>query len=260
MPKLRIVSSQNVPIDYELATVMERIAGGVIDSVFQIIYLTITFSVISNNIPFMGWTIILYFLPVMLYSLVFETLFNGRTPAKMMLGLRVISIDGKRAGFTSFFIRWVFRIIDVVMTAGGVAITSVFFSSKAQRVGDVVARTSVVRTNSRPAAYNPLLISVPAEYKVVYPQVKMLSEKDVLTISRVLSYYFRMNTSVSAIRLMQKMRTRVSEVLGVTPEGKSDVFFQTILKDYSALNRQQQNTGVFSPSGFQNPIPNNINI
>jgi len=262
MPKLRIVTSQNVTIDYELATVMERILCGAIDTFIQFIYVLIWMSAFSASLSFYNdFSVLVFLIPVMVYSLVFETLFNGRTPAKMILGIKVVRIYGDRAGFSSYFTRWVFRLFDVVITAGGVAITAIFFNKKAQRIGDVIAGTAVVRLKNRPV-YNPLLVSVPENYVVRYPEAKMLSEKDISTISEVLQFYFTMDASVKAIKLMQKTRQKIESTLGITAEGKNDEFFRTILKDYSAIHRQIKKDQVdlfpeFAP--VQNPTPNNIN-
>ena len=114
MPKLKIVTSQNVAIDYELATVMERILCGAIDTFIQLIFVMIWSSAFSNTLFFYNdYSVLLFLIPVMIYSLAFETLFNGRTPAKIMLGIKVIRIYGDRAGFSAYFTRWVFRLFDV---------------------------------------------------------------------------------------------------------------------------------------------------
>ena len=98
MPKLRIVTSQNVTIDYELATVMERILCGVIDTFIQFIYVLIWMSAFSTSLYFYAdFSVMVFLIPVMVDSLVFETLFNGRTPAKMILGIKVVRLYGDRA-------------------------------------------------------------------------------------------------------------------------------------------------------------------
>ncbi len=262
MPKLKIVTSQNVAIDYELATVMERILCGAIDTFIQLIFVMIWSSAFSNTLFFYNdYSVLLFLIPVMIYSLAFETLFNGRTPAKIMLGIKVIRIYGDRAGFSAYFTRWVFRLFDVVITAGGAAITSIFFNKKAQRIGDIIAGTAVIKIKNRPT-FNPLLISVPANYTIKYPEVKLLSEKDIATISEVLQFNYTMNSSVKAIKLMQKTRQKIENVLGIVAVGKNDMFFKTLINDYSAIHSQNRTTSLNiseNPIINQNPTPNIIN-
>lgn len=235
MPTLKITTSQNVVIDYELATVLERVVGGLFDVFVQFVYtllLSITYA--SSQLEY-DWTFLVFWLPVLTYSLLFDTFFNGRTPGKMLFGVRVISIDGKRAGFTSFFIRWGFRIFDVYLTAGSLAIASIFFNKKAQRSGDIAASTAVVKIKPRPI-YNPLSIYVPKNYQIKWPNVKLLTEQDVQIISELLQHYRITGTSFKMNEIMNKTRKKIENITGAEAQLKPDKFLQAVLTDYAAIH------------------------
>jgi uncharacterized RDD family membrane protein YckC len=71
----------------------------------------------------------------------------GATLGKRVFGLRVVRLDGGPAGWSASFWRTIFRVLEVnpIMFGaipGGLAVTR---SKRRQRLGDMLARTVVVR-------------------------------------------------------------------------------------------------------------------
>ena len=79
------------------------------------------------------------------YATGFETLRNGQTPGKSMLGIRVIREEGVPVDFKAAAIRNVVYLIDGPLTLWTVGIVSIFATKKNQRLGDLAAGTIVVR-------------------------------------------------------------------------------------------------------------------
>src|SRR5690606_29618756 len=50
--------------------------------------------------------------PALFYSLWTEFLFKGQTLGKMICRIRVVKLNGYKAGFPEYFTRWAFRFID----------------------------------------------------------------------------------------------------------------------------------------------------
>lgn len=77
------------------------------------------------------------------YYIVFEGV-RGQTPGKMALGIRVTSVDGSRASWGAITGRNLLRIVDGVFfyLVGLIVMLS---TSRKQRVGDLAAKTVVVR-------------------------------------------------------------------------------------------------------------------
>jgi uncharacterized RDD family membrane protein YckC len=68
----------------------------------------------------------------------------GQTLGKMALGIKVVREDGGRAGIREALLRTLLRIVDGIGTYL-VALIVALISDKNQRLGDMVAKTLVVR-------------------------------------------------------------------------------------------------------------------
>jgi uncharacterized RDD family membrane protein YckC len=80
--------------------------------------------------------------------LAFELLLGGQSPGKRLLDLRVISMDGVRASVGQLFLRNLVRLVDFLPFAYFVGLVATFASKRAQRLGDLVAGTLVIREDA----------------------------------------------------------------------------------------------------------------
>jgi uncharacterized RDD family membrane protein YckC len=78
------------------------------------------------------------------YFNLFEWMWNGQTPGKRLLHLRVIKIDGTPVSWIDVLLRNLSRPIDTFGPMGLIGLVMIFVSRKAQRLGDVMARTLVI--------------------------------------------------------------------------------------------------------------------
>ena len=69
---------------------------------------------------------------------------QGATFGKKALGLRVVRLDGSPIGWSEAILRFLLRIVDFQFS-GLVALICVITTEKQQRVGDMVAKTLVVK-------------------------------------------------------------------------------------------------------------------
>jgi len=74
----------------------------------------------------------------------FEWLWNGQTPGKRLLSLRVIKVDGSPVSAVDVLLRNLSRPIDTLGPMGLIGLVMIFVSRKAQRLGDLMARTLVI--------------------------------------------------------------------------------------------------------------------
>ena len=70
-----------------------------------------------------------------------ETLSRGKSLGKLAIGARIVRNDGGAIGFRHAFIRALLGVIEVFMTAGGLAAIVALLNTRAQRLGDLVAGT-----------------------------------------------------------------------------------------------------------------------
>lgn len=87
-----------------------------------------------------------------LYFVLFETLAAGRSPGKMLTGLRVVAENGRAIGFPQALARNLLRFIDALPLGYLVGLAASLASPRGQRLGDLAAGTIVVRLDRPPAA------------------------------------------------------------------------------------------------------------
>jgi len=70
-----------------------------------------------------------------------ETLSHGKSLGKLAIGARIVRNDGGAIGFRHAFIRALLGVLEIFMTAGGLAAVVALLNTRAQRLGDLVAGT-----------------------------------------------------------------------------------------------------------------------
>jgi uncharacterized RDD family membrane protein YckC len=103
------------------------------------------------------------------YFILLEWLWNGQTPGKRMLHIRVIKQGGYALRFFDTLLRNLLRVIDFLPLFYGVGLISLLFTRDSQRVGDLVAGTLVVY--QEPVETDSLLpdLSAPEESELAFP-------------------------------------------------------------------------------------------
>jgi uncharacterized RDD family membrane protein YckC len=87
------------------------------------------------------------------YFIFWEMVTNGRSPGKMLAGLRVVRRDGSGINLRSSVLRNVLRIVDMLPENYVVGLISMLLSPSGERLGDHVAGTIVIRLDQpQPAA------------------------------------------------------------------------------------------------------------
>ncbi len=79
------------------------------------------------------------------YFVLFETLWRGQTPGKRLCKIRVIQDDGRPIGIQQATLRSLLRPFDDTLCLGGFLI---MFSHREKRLGDLVAGTFVIQTQT----------------------------------------------------------------------------------------------------------------
>jgi uncharacterized RDD family membrane protein YckC len=242
MVELQINTTQNVNINFTAASVGERILAYGIDWLIKIAYAIVVYQItfkifkIDELVENMdNWSqMAIYascYLPVIFYSLVFETLLDGQTPGKRILKIKVVKIDGYQASMADFVIRWLFRIIDLNMLSGVVALIAIIASSKNQRLGDVTAGTAVITLRNDVNITHTILENLKQNYMPTYPTVIKLSDND----ARIIKDTFKIAYKSKDYKTLIKLRSKIVEVLELK-EVKHNLdheFIDVILKDYN---------------------------
>lgn len=80
------------------------------------------------------------------YFIVFEAFWNGQTPGKRIMGVRVVRDGGFPADFGSIAIRNLVRVGEAVAGFYAIGAIAALLSPENKRLGDMAAGTIVVRT------------------------------------------------------------------------------------------------------------------
>ncbi|HEY5851229.1 MAG TPA: RDD family protein [Lysobacter sp.] len=91
-----------------------------------------------------GFHAVLVFLLYWFYPVAFEALWDGRTPGKRALGLRVVAANGAPVGWLAAFTRNLLRVVDMLPMAYATGLVSSLLDPWGRRIGDMVAGTLVV--------------------------------------------------------------------------------------------------------------------
>ena len=235
MSTIRIQTTQNVSLEYETASVGDRILASLIDYGLYFVWF-IAWSVLNGEYhlsPGGRAGQVIPLLPTTFYMLACEVFFNGQTLGKKALGLRVVRLDGTRAGLGDYLLRWLLRPLEIVATLGVVALITILLNGRGQRLGDLAAGTAVISLKKRPDYTTPLAGEVAAivGYQPVFTQAAALSDHDVALIRKLLYHGSKQENYL----LLNEVANKVKAITGIQTTLQDGPFLKTILRDHAHL-------------------------
>src|SRR6185369_15473265 len=201
----------------------KRLIALLVDIVVEVFYIIIANKVFRSIAESSGggadreynlygvWLLML--LPVFLYHLVMEITTNGQSIGKKIMKIRVISENGGRASISQFLIRWFLRLSDVwivmliiilasnpdfgrnleftfiILGAFAFLVTDISLvvtSKKSQRIGDILAHTILINTQTRSSIEDTVFQEVAENYIPTFREIMMLSDRDINAIKSIL--------------------------------------------------------------------------
>ncbi|CAM3949794.1 MULTISPECIES: RDD family protein [Flavobacterium] len=240
MSQLTITTTQNVSINFTAASVGERMLGLILDLLVMIAYSIVVAFIIDASgldsyilsLDFWSQTAIyiIVYLPIIFYTIVQESIFEGQTIGKRIMKTKVIKIDGYQAGFGDYLVRWLFRLIEIIPPFGIIGLLAVIFSGKNQRLGDMVSGTAIISLKNKININHTILQEVNDDYVPTYPLVIKLSDNDV----RIIKETFETAVKNRDYSTLIKLREKVISVTGIKNQSGNDQdFIRTLLKDYN---------------------------
>ena len=244
MRTIEITTTQNVVIQVKLATLMDRIVGFILDLIIMIVSYLLLIAAISMMIDVTSrnevWVYTVITILFMFYSLIFELVLRGQTPAKMMMGVKVIKTDGGQPEFIDYFRRWAIRWIDIWASFGAVGMISISTSDKGQRLGDKISDTIVVKKKQTSGYQLKDILSITSteSYTPIYPEVVGASETNMLTVKRLLNRYQKFPNIDTYADLIRQTSKAFETNLDLKRKERNHVaFLKQLLKDYVILTR-----------------------
>jgi uncharacterized RDD family membrane protein YckC len=234
MQTIKVRTTQNVFIHYPLASVGDRIVAHLLDKLILTLYsiaIVIFFIQIDLEIWWL-WMVVLGG-PWTFYTLLFEIFMNGQTPGKRMMEIQVVKMNGTEPTIGDYLLRWIFAFIDLLILGGALAILVILIGGKGQRIGDVVADTTVVKLIApRQITADEVFVTPEDTYAPTFPQVMQLDARDIELIQRALEA----NKNFGNQQPVMAVTDRIKELLGIQTDLPPAQFLYTVVKDFNHLN------------------------
>jgi len=238
MDNFQIETAQNAIIFQNVAAIGDRVLAYILDVLIIAVYVilwSIFFSEVKIGEDYYFVFMITVGLPIFLYHLLWEMLWNGRSPGKAAMQLRVVKLDGSKPAFSNYLLRWVLRLVDISVTSGALAIVSILLNGKGQRIGDIAAATTVISEKKTITLSDTVLMELPKEYQPKYPQVLVFKDAEMQTIKSI----FAKARVERNHNIILKLSCKAAKVMEVQFEENPMQFIDTILKDYTYYTQQQ---------------------
>ena len=240
MTQLSINTTQNVNINFTAASVGDRIFAQLLDILVMIAYVVVIgffldITGLTTTIEAMdNWSIMavygIIYSPIMFYTIVQESLWEGQTIGKRIMKTKVIKLDGYQAGFGDYLVRWLFRLVEVFIGNGIIGLIAIIASQKNQRLGDMAAGTAVITLKNKVNINHTIIQDINSDYVPTYPLVIKLSDNDV----RIIKETFEAAIITRDYATIIKLREKVLSVTGIKNQSGNDQdFIRTLLKDYN---------------------------
>lgn len=150
---IEIVTPENIAFRYRVAGPYRRLPAYLVDlgiRTFLTVFGAIGFAILAGGtgLGLMWWvglTMVLVFLLTWFYGGLFEALWNGQTPGKRLMQIRVVSVDGQPIGGLQAVLRNVLRSIDAQpICFYQLGLWTAMMNDRFQRLGDLACGTMVV--------------------------------------------------------------------------------------------------------------------
>lgn len=256
---VQVVTPENIAFEYRVAGPFSRVMAylvdlGILMVTYGVVALVSMIVFMSLQLPGVGMGVMLasFFLLYWFYGGMFETFWNGQTPGKRMLGLRVLRTDGRPVSASQAVMRNLLRVADAQLTAPPamyyfpsflVGLLMMTITKRYQRVGDLAVGTMVVaedrqRFGKVPVPQDPgiseLLENVPANF---IPS---------RTLARALSHYVGRRRFFGPARRQEIARhvgSLLVERLNMAPDTDHDLLLCALyLRAFHEGNLEDQGT------------------
>ncbi|MCA9666354.1 MAG: RDD family protein [Myxococcales bacterium] len=147
---LKVDAPEGVSFSYELASLADRAKAYLIDLLLRVaamVVIGIVFLLALGPVIWAGiglWLVI-YFAVEWGFYVFFELIWDGQSPGKRILDLRVVKVAGHPVGFFDSVLRNLLRTADQLPLTYGVGSLAMLMTGRFQRLGDLAAGTVVVR-------------------------------------------------------------------------------------------------------------------
>lgn len=259
---LDIQTPENVAFGYQVAGIGSRFLATLVDTLIilflqAVTVLALILALIALDAALLGndfsaWVLALFGLLLFIlfwgYYIFFEILWNGQSPGKRWVGLRVIRRDGTPITLSESLIRNLTRLVDFLPVAYGIGIIAMFLDKRSRRLGDLAAGTLVVHDRA-PISIQSLSARRPVNFPMQGPKpvslegfpLERLSNDDLNLIEDFLSRREQLtHRETLAGQILNTLHTRLGLPLTALNRIEAE---DTLLAILQAVQKRQTDEG-----------------
>lgn len=226
-------------MQYVCADVVERILAFVLDTAIVFFVLLIMASVFSStDTAIQNFLWLFIYIPIFFfYHLVSEMFNDGRSIGKLIIGLKVVRVDGMPLKTNDLLLRWLFRLIDITSSVGAIAAVCSAVSPRGQRLGDMMADTTVIKAKQRKTRLERVMkLGALTKYEPKYMKKAVFSEDQMLLMKEVYERASKYPTDENK-EMVDDLAETVAATLELQLPKDSRKFLMAVVKDYVSITR-----------------------
>jgi uncharacterized RDD family membrane protein YckC len=251
LEKLNIDTPEQIALEFSLATVGSRFLALALDTLIQVgcglVLLTgvglgawgASFAPAQAGPWFLAVAVLGLFVIYYAYFALFEAVWNGQTPGKRFIGLRVIHASGRPVSVFEAILRNVIRIADQLPGIYAIGIVSVFVTERSQRLGDLAAGTVVVHERAGRAETNEFAADAQAPAHTA-PATQHGSANLTSEEIAVIELFFRRREQLDVYgreKAARKIAERMRERLKISERVDPEQLLEEIVAEYKSQRR-----------------------
>jgi uncharacterized RDD family membrane protein YckC len=230
-----VLTPERVSLQYDIAGIGSRGAAAIVDTVIQFVSVLVLalgsfaagvvgalFGIRGTSLGVLMFALFAFALFVIMagYFMLFEILWNGQTPGKRLVGVRVMRENGYPIRPVDSVIRNLVRIVDWLPGLYGLGVLTMLLNKRSKRLGDFASGTIVIREGARGAAAAMMpTTSTSRGYA--------LSNSDATLVRDFLSRRVTMNVAARA-DLAHRLATTLAARYGLSLDGDSEHFLEEL--------------------------------
>ncbi len=238
-----ILSGEAVAIDVQPVGFVLRAAGALVDMLisFAVFFAFVFVQLWLSNMNLMSehlgriLTVVAMVLSFLVLPVTVEMATRGRSVGKLIVGGRIVRVDGGAITFRHSFIRGLLGVLEVYLTFGGAAVIAGALTARSQRLGDLVAGTYAQRVRTpRLEQHLPYLPPSLTEWARI-ADVARLPDRLARRVSQFLVNAPRLSPA-ARVRVAQELATEASAFVSPLPP----VSPEELLLGVTALRRERE--------------------
>jgi uncharacterized RDD family membrane protein YckC len=229
---LQVNTPENVVFGYQIAGIGSRFLAALVDtSLILLLELVVALVMVplvrqfganseETNNRLVAWgvaiSVLIAFAVLWTYYIFFELIWNGQSPGKRWVGLRVMRSDGTPVTLLESLVRNLLRLVDFLPFAYGIGVVTMFLDHQGRRLGDLAAGVLVVFDRKSTSIQDLMPQSVDIQGVVAFQNVPI--EKLTAQELRLIEDFLRRREQLAnRMELANRIAFRLRERLSLSP-------------------------------------------